>query len=63
MKPIELKNVPAGEFIKRKPDAHKVYKRADFDRSEKKYWLDDCDDISRGLLLKGSTIVYVDFEY
>lgn len=58
-----LKNLPAGEFFKRKPDAIKVYRRGEYCRSRRKYQADDCDDICRELLLKGDTVVYIGFDY
>ncbi len=61
--PIKLKDVKPGEFIRRKPDSLKTYRRGVYDRSAKKYACDDWDDISREILLKGSTLVYVGFTF
>ena len=58
-----LKDLPAGEFFKRKPDARAVYRRGEYCRSRRKYQADDCADICRELLLKGNTIVYIGFDY
>tara|TARA_R100000951_G_scaffold23673_2_gene19911 strand:- start:2687 stop:2878 length:192 start_codon:yes stop_codon:yes gene_type:complete len=63
MKAIKLKDVKRGEFIKRKPDANKVFTKGEYDREFKKYRCDDQDDISRDSLLGGSTTVYVGFTY
>lgn len=63
MQAIKLRDVKKGEFLKRKPDANKVYARGDYDQSFKKYRIDDWDDISRDMLVKGDTIVYIDFEF
>mgnify|MGYP003655996161 FL=1 len=63
MKMQLLKLVPAGEFVKRKPDAKKTYVRGDYDRRYKKYRLDDWDDISRDIMLPGNTPVYVGFDF
>jgi hypothetical protein len=63
MQSILLKDVKKGEFIKRKPDAKKVYTRGEYDRAEKRFTCDDWDDISRAVYLKGSTTVFVDFEF
>jgi hypothetical protein len=60
---IPLKDVPQGEFVRRKLDSKITYTRAEYDRSLKKYCLDDYADISRQVLLKGSTLVWVGFEY
>jgi hypothetical protein len=58
-----LKDLPKGEYFKRKPDAKKVYQRGEYCRSRRKYQADDCDDICRELVLKGSTVVYIGFTY
>ena len=58
-----LKDLPRGEFFKRKPEARTVYRRGEYCQSRRKYQADDCADICRELLLKGNTIVYIDFEY
>jgi hypothetical protein len=59
-----LSSLPAGEYFKIIPrDGAKVYKKQSFDRSVRKYWADDCGDISNGRLLKGSMLVFVGFTY
>lgn len=63
MQSILLKDVKKGEFIKRKPDAKKVYTRGEYDRAEKRFTCDDWDDISRAVYLKGNTPVFVDFDF
>ncbi len=64
MQQVQLKDLPKGEFFKRKADANKVYQRKDFNRSAKKY---DCRDMldcwGNGLQLKGTTIVFTGFDY
>lgn len=68
MKEVMLKHVRKGEWFTRKPieypNEHQVYIRGDYDRESKKYecthW-DDC--LSNGVMLKGTTIVYVDFTF
>ena len=62
-KQMQLRNVPRGEFVRRKLDSKITYVRAEYDRSFKKYCLDDYDDISRQIMLNGSTLVWVGFEY
>tara|TARA_Y100000114_G_C11678900_1_gene287614 strand:- start:169 stop:360 length:192 start_codon:yes stop_codon:yes gene_type:complete len=59
----KLKNVPRGEFLKRKPEHKKVYTRGEYDRSFKKYRIDDWDDISRDMLVDGDTLVWVGFTF
>lgn len=64
MQAATIRELKAGEFFKRKPDANKVYTRAEYCRDAKKYQCDDHSDIwGNGLLLKGSTIVYIGFTY
>ena len=63
MQSIMLKDVPRGEFVKRKPEAKTVFTRGDYDHSDKRYALNDWLDISRAVYLKGTTIVYIDFDY
>ena len=63
MEKVALKNVPAGEFLKRKPDSKKVYTRGEYDRSFKKYRINDFDDISRDMLVSGDMPVYIGFTF
>ena len=60
---VQLKDVKKGELIKRKPDAKKVFTKGDYCRFDKKYSCDDWDDISRCVMIKGSTIVYIGFDF
>jgi hypothetical protein len=60
---VQLKDVKKGEYIKRKPDAKKVFTKGEYCRFDKKYSCDDWEDISRCIMLKGSTIVYVGFDF
>ena len=41
----------------------KVYRKDVYDRSLKKYWLDDTDDISNAIAVKPNTLVLVGFTY
>jgi hypothetical protein len=59
----KLSDLKKGEFFKRKADARKVYRKGDYDRSERKYEAMDEDDISRSIYLKGDALVYVGFDY
>lgn len=63
MQAIKVKDVKAGEFIKRKADAKKVYVRGAYDRQYKKFRCDDWDDISRDIMLKGDAVVFIDFDF
>jgi len=59
----KLSSLKRGEFFKRKADARKVYRKGDYDRSDKKFYCDDTDDIGRSIGLKGDTMVYAGFDY
>ena len=63
MQAIKLKNVKKGDFIKRKPDAKKVFTKGEYCRFDKRYQCDDWDNISHCVLLKGETTVYIGFEF
>ena len=63
MQSIMLKDVTRGEFVKRKPEAKTVFTRGEYNRSAKRYTLEDEWDICRAVYLKGETIVYIDFDY
>ena len=64
MQTIQLKDLPKGEFFKRKEFTDKVYQRSEYYRDTKKYQCDSCDDMwGNGIQLKGTTMVYVGFEY
>jgi hypothetical protein len=64
MQTAMIKDLPKGEFFKRKPDANKVYIRDEYFRNTKKYQCDDTTDIwGNGIQLKGTTVVYIGFTY
>jgi hypothetical protein len=60
---ITIKEVAKGDFVKRKDTHNKVYRKGEYDRSLKGYWLLDCEDISRAILIKSSKLVFTDFIY
>ena len=60
---LPLREVPRGAFLRRKADAKKTYIRGEYDRFYKRFRCDDCDDISRDMLLKGNALVWVGFTY
>jgi len=63
-KAVQLSTLSKGEYFKRKPYSKKVYIRKEYYQDTKKYQCDDCDDVlGNGLQLKGSTIVYIGFDY
>ena len=63
MRMIEIEKVKKGEFLKRKPNAKKTYVRGNYDFSYSRYRIDDCDDISRDMLLPKGTLVWVGFTF
>jgi hypothetical protein len=60
-KPVEA--LPLGEYVKRKPDSSKVYKRGEYDRSSRTYSLIDCSDICREIFVKRGTVLFFGFTY
>lgn len=67
MEGIKLKNLKRGEFFTRKPiecpKESQVFIKAEYDRSEKRYFCKRWNDICDGIMLKGETIVYVGFTF
>ena len=62
-KPVALKNVKPGDFVKRKSDAVKVYIKGAYDRTTKSFELQDTEDMNRFVYIKASKPVYVGFTY
>lgn len=64
---IPLNRCPEGEFVrlvsKSGKISKKVYIRDEYDRREKKYWLQDFNNISGGRYVKGDVKVFVGFEF
>ncbi len=61
---IALKDIKKGEYLKRKPDSKKIHIRDEYCREAKKYECMDTEDIwGSGVMLKGTTIVFVGFDY
>ncbi len=60
---FQVKDLAQGMYFKRKENSAKVYSRGPYDRSYKTYGCGDESDISREINLKGSTLVFIDFEY
>lgn len=58
-----LRACKPGEYIRRKADAKKTYRRGAYDASSRTYTLLDCDDICRSIQLKGNALVFVGFTY
>ena len=60
---IALRDVPRGEFVRRKLDARRTFTRQHFDHATRTYCLSDYDDLNREIYLRGSTTVWVGFDY
>ncbi len=58
----QVQNIKKGELVKRTPTAKKLYLRGDYCREAKKYLLTDYDDISRDILVKKATILYLTWD-
>ena len=63
MKTIELRDVKRGEFLKRRTDSIKIYRRGEYDREYGKYRCDYLADCSRDILLDCGTVVFIGFTY
>jgi hypothetical protein len=59
----QVQELPLGEFVKRKEDSGKVYRRGPYDRTLGRYQLDDVEDISRAIYVKKGTALFVGFTY
>ncbi len=62
-KPVALKNVKPGDYVKRKADAVKVYIKGDYDRTTKSFELKDVEDINRCVYVKADKTVFIGFTY
>jgi hypothetical protein len=58
-----VERLPLGEYVKRKADSGKVYKRGAYDRSTRSYELEDCSDCSRSIYVKSGTVLFYGFTY
>jgi hypothetical protein len=61
--PAKVEDIKKGEFVKRKADAKKVYKRGSYDASSKRYSLLDVEDISSEIFVKRGTTLFIGFTY
>jgi len=58
-----VEDLPVGEYVRRKADSSKVYKRGAYDRSTRTYELEDCSDCSRSIYVKRGTVLFYGFTY
>lgn len=59
----KVEDIPVGEFVKRKPRAKKVYTRQEYNRSTKRYILQNWDDISDFYEVKKGTELFIGFDF
>jgi hypothetical protein len=58
---VPLRDLKAGTFFRRKPDAAKVYVRGEYLSGEKTFSCTDFGDTNREIFLVGTTPVFVGF--
>ena len=67
MKAVKLKELKLNEFFTRKPienpNINQVYLRSTYVRENKKYSCIKYSDMNSEIMLKGETIVYIDFTF
>mgnify|MGYP003660757043 CR=1 FL=1 len=63
MQKVKIETVKKGDFIRRKADAKTTFTAGGYCRYERKYILDDYEDISRYVCLKKGTEVFIDFDF
>ncbi|MEY2152346.1 hypothetical protein AB7849_15680 [Rhodanobacter sp. 115] len=56
-------NTLRGHFVKRKPDASKVYKVEGYCADQKRWELTDVNDVSRCIYVKPGTLLFAGFTY
>jgi hypothetical protein len=59
----KVEDIKLGEYVKRKADAHKVYRRGGYDAAIKRYALVDTEDINREVYVKKGTELHIGFTY
>lgn len=62
-KPVALKNVKSGDYIKRKADSKSVYIKGAYDRATKSFSCVDVDDMNKELFIKADKLVFIGFTY
>jgi hypothetical protein len=61
--PAAVETIKPGAFVRRNPTAAKTYTRGAYDRTERAYMLNDCDDISRCIWVRKGTALFTEFTY
>ena len=59
----KVQDISRGEFVRKNPQAKITYKRGQYDRSTKRFALEDTTDISREVYVKRDTQLWVGFTY
>ncbi len=62
-KPVALKNVKPGDYVKRKADSKAVYIKGAYDKTTKSFELRDVEDICRSIFVKADKTVFIGFTY
>ena len=60
---VVLRDVPKGEFVRRKEGAKTTYRKGDYDRTLKAYCLTDWEDNSRDIYVKADKLVHIGFTF
>ena len=63
MESAKVEDIKLGEYVKRKPDAKRVYIRGAYERHSKTYSLTDTDDTCKEIFVSKGTVLYVGFTY
>ena len=63
MRLAPVQNIKQGEFVKRTPEAKRVYIRREYDPTFKVYCLQAFDDISFYIYVKRGVALAYDFEF
>ena len=58
-----IRELPEGEFIKRKADARTVYVRGEYDRGSKSFRCFDAEDVNKEIFIKADKPVFYGFTY
>lgn len=61
--PVKLKDLNNGEFFITTLKSNTVYTKAEYDKSERKYYCENYNDYNNGKYFDGNKIVYFGFTY
>ena len=60
---LTLKQVKAGDYIKRKIDAKAVFIKGVYDRATKSFSCIDTEDMNKEIFIKANKLVFIGFTY